>query len=159
MPALAAEGLDAARFALFARRAARADAALEAAVADAFGRLMLAQDVSAGLIALDARGFAKLPVEIALRLLGRAIGRVGDEGPVELAKLESLHGALSAWRGKRGKPARFRRTLAGALVTYDPHRLVVARAPARRRAGSNLRPDAGQGTPAAGLRPQLHDNN
>ena len=33
--------------------------------------------------------FASLPAEVALRLLGRAIAHAGDEGPVELAKLES----------------------------------------------------------------------
>ena len=44
--------------------------------------------------ALDAAGFAVLPAEVALRLLGRAIAQVGDEGPVELGKLEALFAAL-----------------------------------------------------------------
>ncbi len=74
------------------------------------------------------RSLFDLPDEIALRLLGRAIGNVGDEGPVELAKLEALHNALCRARGS----ARFRRTLAGAVVTLSRTGLSVERAPARR---------------------------
>jgi hypothetical protein len=46
-----------------------------------------------------------------------------------LAKLEALQAAMEA---KRPKSARFRRTLAGAMVTLTPERLTVERAPARR---------------------------
>lgn len=152
MPRLAAEGLDAARLVQLSRRMARANAALEAAVDDALLRLPLAYDTGAGLIALDARGFARLPAEIALRVLGKAIGRVGDEGPVEFGKLEVLAGRLADWLAKHGEAARFRRTLAGALVTCDAHRLVVARAPARRRQASN-------DGPAVDSRPYLHGNH
>ena len=44
-------------------------------------------------------GYARLPAEVALRLLGRAMARAGDEGPVELAKLEALKAALDAAQG------------------------------------------------------------
>ena len=37
---------------------------------------------------------SRLPAEVALRLLGRAIARTGDEGPVQLGKLETLYEAL-----------------------------------------------------------------
>ena len=73
------------------------------------------------------RRFGRLPAEVALRLLGRAIDHVGDEGPIELGKLESLYAALA------GARAPLRRTLAGALVTLKADRLTVERAPARRR--------------------------
>jgi tRNA(Ile)-lysidine synthase len=78
---------------------------------------------------------------VALRLLGRAIAHAGDEGPVELRKLESLHEALSealseallgADAGAGRGSVRLRRTLAGALVTLTGASLAVERAPARR---------------------------
>ena len=72
-------------------------------------------------------GFRALPAEIALRLLGRAVDEVGDEGPVELGKLEALKSALDA--GQNG----FRRTLAGAVVTLKGHQIIVERAPPRGR--------------------------
>ena len=70
---------------------------------------------AAGSLAIEARRFAELPAEIALRLLGRAVARVGDEGPVELGKLEALKSALDA--AQNTGDGRFRRTLAGAVVT------------------------------------------
>jgi tRNA(Ile)-lysidine synthase len=63
---------------------------------------------------------------VALRLLVLAILHAGNEGPVELAKLESLYEAM------RQSTSRLRRTLAGALVTLDSDWIVVERAPARR---------------------------
>ena len=128
MPALAGEGLDARRFALLARRVRRADAAIELAVAAAAAALSDGAWSARGPIVVAADGFAALPAEVALRLLGQAIARVGDEGPVQLGKLESLADALAA------APAgvRFRRTLAGAVVTLDRARIAIERAPARR---------------------------
>ena len=65
-----------------------------------------------------------------MRLLGRAIARTGDEGPVQLGKLETLLEALqAALRGPQ--PVRLRRTLAGALVTLAGDRLAIERAPPR----------------------------
>ncbi len=126
--ALAAEGLTPARLALLARRLKRADQALEAAVDRAAADLALPPAVSGGL-AFDARGVAQLPGEIALRLLGRAVGAIGDEGPVELAKLESLKIALDAAQSETRK--RFRRSLAGAVVTVSGSEILVERAPPR----------------------------
>jgi len=71
--------------------------------------------------------FAGLPAEVGLRLLGEAVAHTGDEGTVELAKLESLYEALRQAR------SRLRRTLAGALITLSSDYLTVERAPARRR--------------------------
>ncbi len=128
MQTLATEGLTAPRLALLARRLKRADAALEAATDRAAAELAVAPVVT-GAVAYDAGGLAKLPAEIALRLLGRAIARLGDEGPVELGKLESLKTALDT--ALNGTPGRFRRSLAGALVSLRETQVLVERAPPR----------------------------
>jgi tRNA(Ile)-lysidine synthase len=140
MPLLATEGLDADRLALLARRMARAEAALDRIVTDAQERLSPTQWSNSRPIMLDADGFAALTAEVALRLLGRAVARVGDEGPVELAKLEALFDAIcEAFRRRPGRYGQFRRTLAGALVTLDRDRLTIERAPARRSKPSGVR--------------------
>ena len=127
MPGLAAEGLDARRLAVLTRRMTRADQAIEAAVDDAETRL--SRD-AAGAIVLSS-SYAGLPAEIALRLLGRAVAKVGHEGPVELGKLETLHAALAVAIAQKTRPARFRRTLAGAMVTFGGE-ITVEAAPRRR---------------------------
>ena len=136
MPALAREGLDAPRFARLAQRARRVDAAIELAVATAAETLTAGDWAERGPIVFPAQGFAALPAEIALRLLGRAVAAVGDEGPVELGKLEALFAALAG-----AGQARLRRTLAGAVVTLGDGRIAVERAPPRRqRAGATHSP-------------------
>jgi len=128
MPDLAREGLDAPRLSLLARRLKRADLALEA-VAERTLTNLAAPASGGSPIVFPADRFARLPAEIALRIIGRAITRLGDEGPVELGKLEALQAALSAAQtGKTG----FRRTLAGAIVTLAGGRLTVEKAPPRR---------------------------
>jgi tRNA(Ile)-lysidine synthase len=128
MPALAEEGLGAKRLGLLARRLRRAEAALEVAV-DRAAELAQGGWASGAKIEMESGHFAALPAEVALRLLGRAVTIAGNEGPVELAKLEALQGAMKA---KKASGGRFRRTLAGAMVTLTPERLTVERAPARR---------------------------
>jgi tRNA(Ile)-lysidine synthase len=133
MPALAQEGLDARALALLARRLRRAEAAIDAAVGVAAVELSQGPWPDRGPIRLDAEKFAHLPAEVALRVLGRAVAHAGDEGPVELRKLESLYEALSAASSSgRGETVWLRRTLAGALVTLTGTGLAVERAPARR---------------------------
>jgi len=128
MPELAKEGLTARRLAVLAQRLRRADRAIEVAVEAAVAAV--ASQAGEGTIVLDASAFARLPAEIALRLMGRAVGELGDEGPVELAKLESLNAALKSAQNARS--GRFRRSLAGALVTLSGPAITVERAPARR---------------------------
>jgi len=128
MPALAEEGLSADRLATLARRVTRLEWAMREVVAVA-ARALAPGDWTAGsTISFAARAFFRLPDEITLRLIGQAIDRAGDEGPVELGKLEALmealHGAADA--------GRFRRTLAGAVVTIRGEVLTVERAPPRR---------------------------
>jgi tRNA(Ile)-lysidine synthase len=129
MGELAREGLDARGLARLAARMRRAEATIEFAVAAARAALAPGPWPERGPIAVDAVQFADLPAEVAVRLLGRAIVHAGDEGPVELGKLEILYDALRQAR------APLRRTLAGALVSVGRGRLIVERAPPRRRAG------------------------
>jgi tRNA(Ile)-lysidine synthase len=128
-PVLAGEGLDARRLVLLATRLARAEAALDETARRTYEQL--AEHEKIGRIVLATADFMALSEEIRLRLLGRAIGEAGDEGPVELGKLEALHGALAV--AHQVSPAvRFRRSLAGAVVTLNGQRLTVERAPPRR---------------------------
>ena len=128
MPTLAEEGLDVRRLAVLARRLRRAEAALEATVEEA-AKLAQGNWGSGSRIEMAAHHFAALPAEVALRLLGRAVTIAGNEGPVELGKLEALHAGMTA---KKPKDGRFRRTLAGAMVTLTPEWLTVERAQPRR---------------------------
>ena len=86
-------------------------------------------------ITFDAAGYSRLPAEIALRLIGRAMTQIGDEGPVELGKLEALKAALgTVLKGsKKAANERFRRSLAGAVVTLAPPKITVERAPPRQQ--------------------------
>src|SRR5262249_33428441 len=70
MPPLAAEGLDASRLALLARRMGRADAALEAVTREALSTIATRPTG----VSADARAFERLPAEIALRFLQCTIG-------------------------------------------------------------------------------------
>ena len=113
----------------------RAEEALVRATFEACAAVSSARWSPEGPITLYARRFGELPAEIALRLLGSALGQIGNEGQVELGKLEDLYEALTvATAQSRQSPAavRFRRTLAGAMVTLESHQLRVERAPARR---------------------------
>jgi tRNA(Ile)-lysidine synthase len=143
MPLLAREGLDARRVALLAARIRRADDAVEAAATAAWERYR--QDAATSGLAMDSAAYLALPHEIALRLLGRAITGCGNEGPVELGKLESLEGAL---RAAILCQLRFRRTLAGAVVALARGRLVVAQAPPRKSLKLSRNHSAAGRTPA-----------
>jgi tRNA(Ile)-lysidine synthase len=128
LPALAREGLDARGLARFAARVRRAESAIEFAVGAACAALAPGPWPEAGPVIFKSAQFAGLPAEVGLRLLGRAIAHAGNEGPVELAKLESLCDSLRRAR------SRLRQTLAGAQITLGREFLTVERAPARRTA-------------------------
>ncbi|MET0671297.1 MAG: tRNA lysidine(34) synthetase TilS [Xanthobacteraceae bacterium] len=127
MPLLAREGLSVDRLALLAWRARRAEFTLHQVVSHAATVLSPGPWTAGEPVKIEARAFFELPDEIGLRLLGRAIDTAGDEGPVELGKLEALCEALF----KARHTARFRRTLAGAAITLARGMLAVERAPAR----------------------------
>jgi tRNA(Ile)-lysidine synthase len=128
MPVLAGEGLTPQRLVRLARRVRRSETAHEAVVNWAAKRLGLGTDTKK--IALDSADWREIPAEIALRLLGRAIATIGNEGPVEFGKLEALSDALEAAL-VQGTP-RFCRTLAGAMVSLQQNCIVVEQAPPRR---------------------------
>lgn len=136
MPQLAKEGLDARRLSLLAQRLRRADAALEAVTEQAMNFLAVGAAAPQKL-AFEAGGFAILPTEISLRVLGRAVAAAGDEGPVELAKLEALKSALED--AQKSGIKRFRRSLAGAMVTLEQNKITVERAPPRRESSLTKR--------------------
>ena len=110
MPQLAREGLDARGLARLAARVRRAEATIEFAVEAARAAFApgpwreVADRFRYGTI-------YELPAEVALRLLGRAIAHTGDEGPIELGKLELLYDALrrQACRCAGRSPARWSR--------------------------------------------------
>jgi len=131
MGVLAGEGLDARRLAVFARRLRRADAALEAAADNAASTISQWPWSTEGPITFDRNEFLNIPAELGLRLLGRAVGHVGDEGPVELKKLERLYETLVSRSRANGDG--LRSTLAGAVVAMGENGLIVKRAPPRRR--------------------------
>ena len=118
-------GLDRAALVRLARRAARADAALEAEV-DRVG----ASITQRGDGGLDLAG-RDLPLEILLRLLRRRIEAVvPDAGRLRLERLERLAEALAAAL-HGGRP--FRATLGGARIVLGVDAgLAVTPAPARR---------------------------
>jgi len=146
MAALVGEGLDARRLAVLAARLRRADAALEAETERIMASLP-AKMAEQGAITLPAASFAKLPSELALRVLGRAVTKRATEGPVELGKLEALLAAvLSAVQARQNAP--FRRTLAGALVSASGEKISVEVAPARKKPPTVSPLTKGGGKPA-----------
>jgi tRNA(Ile)-lysidine synthase len=152
MPVLAAEGGDTRNLVRLASRLARANAAVEVLVdgAERYLALKGRQALHSGINAkafdakafdaktFDAKTFAAMPEEIRLRLLRRAIDRVGHEGPAELGKVEALLSALDRAGAVKntGRRPRLKQTLAGALVSLIDGRIRIEPAPRRRpRAG------------------------
>jgi tRNA(Ile)-lysidine synthase len=131
MPSLAAEGFDARNLARLASRLARANAALELLIdgAERYLALRASVLVHGG---FEAGAFALLAEEIRVRLLLRAIDRIGHEGPAELGKVEALSAALARAGAEKGRK-RLKQTLAGALVTLIDGRIRIEPAPPRRR--------------------------
>jgi tRNA(Ile)-lysidine synthase len=122
LPALAGEGLEAARLAATAAHLGRARAAIDDAVA---ALLAAAAGIyPAGYARLDAAAMAAAPAEVSLRALARCLMAIGgrDYAP-RLDRLERLHGRLCA--GALGGGV----TLAGCLVIPRAGALLVCREP------------------------------
>jgi tRNA(Ile)-lysidine synthase len=130
MPVLAEEGGDSRNLARLAARLARANAAIEVLADGAERYLALRDRNDASRFGFEAAAFAGLAEEIRLRLLKRAIDRVGHEGPVELGKLEALLAALD--RAIADGQPRLKQTLAGAVIGLAQGRIHVDPAPPRR---------------------------
>jgi tRNA(Ile)-lysidine synthase len=130
--ALAAEGLTSERLAATARHLARAQAAVEALVAEAAAR-HVTLEVSGYAIVRPA-GLEALPDEVGLRLLSRLLLVVGGETYTpRLERLERLHAAVSAGLETA-------RTLAGCRIVPLKDGLVICREPARVAAPVALEP-------------------
>lgn len=134
MPLLAAEGCDSRSLARFAARAARADAALELLV-DGAERFLALRSGGHFARGYDAEAFCGLAAEIRIRLLIRALTRVGHEGRPELGKVEALAASLQAAAAGSSVSGqiKLKQTLAGAVITLTTDRLVIVAAPPRRR--------------------------
>jgi tRNA(Ile)-lysidine synthase len=139
MPVLAEEGLTSHCLVRLARRVRRSEAAHDAVVDWAASRLGLGSGVEQ--VTVNSTDWRAFPEEIALRLLGRAIGAIGTEGPVEFGKLEALNEALDAALAEGA--VRFRRTLAGAMVSLQKGCIVIVQAPARRSRHRGMTPKPG----------------
>ncbi len=127
-PALADLGLDSATLARLARRAVRADAALEAEV-DRIEALVC-RSMPDGRCAMLGAG-RDLQLEILLRLVRRAIeATVPAGGAIRLERLESLTEAVAVALAQ-GRP--HRATLGGARIVLDvAGTLTIDQAPPRR---------------------------
>lgn len=132
MPALAAEGADARNLVRLAARLSRANAALET-MADGAERYLWHLDLRGGLepSGFDLAAFSRLTGEIRVRLLMRALNRVGHEGPAELGKTEALIEAIDRAMGTTPRAA-FKQSLAGAIVSVRHGRIRIEAAPKRR---------------------------
>jgi tRNA(Ile)-lysidine synthase len=141
MPLLAREGLTPSRLALLARRVQRVEDTIFHVLAHANTRVVIGDPLGDGPVALlDTDVFSDLPHEIAIRVLGWTIRRAGG-GQLELGKLEAFHAAMHESLDVYALPAdveptlkfaKFRRTLAGALVTVARDKITVEPAPPRR---------------------------
>ena len=129
MSELAREGLDSRRLALLARRLKRADQAIDAVVDRAVAELTRLSP-SGDAIAIDAAAYSGLPAEIALRLLGRAVDRVGRRGAGRIGQ------AGSAENGARCCPKCRQRAISaqpgGGPCDAWRAQITVERAPPRR---------------------------
>jgi len=138
MPALAEEGADARNLARLAARLARADAALDL-LTEGAERYLAQIDPAPSGTGFDLAAFRALADEIRVRLLLRAVNRIGHEGPAELGKVEALVEAIDravrdAVRGDV-RQARLKQTLAGAVIGINGGRIRIAPAPPRRGKG------------------------
>lgn len=147
---LAKEGGDVRNLARLASRLARANAAIEVLV-DGAARYLALRDrdlqsppvsgASSQNTTFEAVAFARMPEEIRVRLLLRAIDRAGHEGPAELGKVEALLAVFdravrtAAEKRQLQRQVRLKQTLAGAVISLNGGRIVVGPAPPRRHRG------------------------
>lgn len=114
------DGQFAGRLARLAARSARAEDALVAMTASAWGQLATQTPDS---VSVNLEGWQVLPQEISLRILSRAIGSITGTPP-GLAGLEDAMNRL---------PNQRRINLAGALLSLETNQLRITREPARRQ--------------------------
>lgn len=127
---LEAEGLDREALLRLGRRAGRAEAAL-AAIAQKYAADWNAER-SAGALTADGRLLARIPAEIALRLLeAEVLAVTGSQQPLRLERLER---ALAKMLAALAEGASLSTSLGGALLRLDrAARLHIMPEPPRRR--------------------------
>jgi len=92
---LSEAGLSSRALGTTARRMARAEAALQSATKDAFTRIRF-DGHGGGFATVDAAPFARLPDELAVRVLAHMLGAFGGSArAAELASIEALHVSLA----------------------------------------------------------------
>jgi tRNA(Ile)-lysidine synthase len=99
-------------------------------MADGAERYLASMDGGGSAAGFDLAAFAALSAEIRVRLLTRAINRIGHEGPAELGKVEALLEAIDqdGPGPKSGrKSGRVKQTLAGAVIGIAKGRISSSR--------------------------------
>jgi tRNA(Ile)-lysidine synthase len=120
---LAEGGLSGSHIALAASRLRRANEALEHHVREAERALLAVSPEGSG--RLDRNGLMALPMEIRIRLLGRAIARFGGRpDPPRLASIEALERWVCSGEGAS-------RTLGGCRLVRQKAKLLCGREPGR----------------------------
>ncbi|MBV9137010.1 MAG: tRNA lysidine(34) synthetase TilS [Hyphomicrobiales bacterium] len=158
-PALAREGLTAARLAKLAERAATVEEALRLKTEAAFAAACLEE--SARSLALDMeRIMRREPRELALRVLTLALNKIMGERPSPI-RLERAEGCLDALSTAFCARKPLKRTLGGALLDYDGAGcLRVRREGARRRGRKFVQKGPKAAVPARVRRaPQANQSN
>lgn len=130
MPALAAEGLDAAGLARFGRRLASVLDVVDRCAARAGAEARLEDE--GGVIALDARRLSQEPAAVAERVLGRLLADFARPGPPRLARLEHLTVRILA---AAGAGESFAGTLHGARLILARDGILRIRPEGERRRG------------------------
>ena len=137
MPALAREGLDRGGWRCLPRRLQRAEAALEAVVDAAWTASVAPGPLAgAGPVAFASRALLRCRRRSRCGCSAARSRAIGDEGPVELGKLEALQAALARAHGRRPavSPHACRRPGDAAPASC----LTIERAPPRRPARSRM---------------------
>lgn len=126
-PSLAREGLTAERLAKLAVRLARADDAIEVAVAAARQAAAVDDPREPRLL---VTALARNPIEVALRVVATVLREVAPERQPRLERLEALTAKILE-ANRSGRP--LRRTLNGCVVTLEAGILAVEPEPRRQR--------------------------
>lgn len=145
LPILAEHGLDSGALLRLARRAERADAALDS-FAQKMRAALPAQRTDASFSA-PVGHLRDEPEEVLLRLVEQEIARVAGATPLRLDRLESLIGAL---RAALRNDAPWRGTLGGTILALDSAGVLTIASESRRRNGRGTS-GASRNTPATSV--------
>jgi tRNA(Ile)-lysidine synthase len=130
LPSLEKEGLGPREWARLARRAARAEQALDSIARSTLDRLLA--DRPGDAVSLDFRQLVDQPEEIALRVLVMAVESFEPQRSVRMERAEALLAKL-ALAARTGQP--LRATLGQASIALSPKGMLTLKRQARRRRG------------------------